>query len=173
MDLAESNPSFGLREAYATLVQGQTDYPYPLDILGRNVRELWTYDAATNDWYQINQASFQEVTGLGKTQNMYPALYTCLDGFFKVGPPPDASGWLLRIVYGIKPTAMTVGSDADVMSSEDFMAEAIAVGAAIRTLEPTGVDIAFLEKRQLKAMSQILGAIQENEPRQAYLAWKY
>lgn len=174
MDLAESNPSFGLREAYAQMTQAQTDYAYPTDILGRNIRALFAYQTATSaEWCKVDQASFEEVIQEGETQTVYPYKYVPLDGFFKIGPPPDASGWYLRIVYVRKPTAMTVASDSETMDSDDNMAECIAVGAAIRALEVTGVDYTFLEKRQVKAMNQVLGAIQENEPRYARLAWKY
>lgn len=171
MDMSEIDPSFGLRESTGTLVQAQTDYLYPTDILGRNIRSLYCYTSSTTTWYKVDHASYSEVIEEGTSQRAYPYKYVCMDGFFKIGPPPDASGYTIRIAYTREPTAMT--QDSDSMDSDDCFAEAIAIGAAIRALERTGVDTTALQKRQDKAVNQIIGSTQPNEPRSAKCAWEY
>jgi hypothetical protein len=172
LDMCETDPSFGLRESIATMGSGVSDYLYPDDILGRNVASIYVYGTGTGvPWKKVSAASYDEVAEEGTILSDSPNVYCCMDGFFKIGPPGGTSGNTLRIAYTRKPTTLSSGSEE--MDSDDCFAEAIAIGAAIRALERTGVDISPLEKRQAKAIQAALGATQPNEPRYAKQMWHY
>lgn len=172
LDMCETDPSFGLRESLGTMGSGVSDYLYPSDILGRNVVALYVYGTGTGVTYsKVSAASYDEVIAEGTILSDFPNVYCCMDGFLKIGPPGGTSQNLMRMAYTRRCTTLSNGSDE--MDSDDCFAEAIAIGAAIRALERTGVDIAFLEKRQAKALQAAVGATQPNEPRYARQVWNY
>jgi hypothetical protein len=171
LDMCETDPSFGLRESTTSLGSGVADYMYPSDILGRNVVNLYWYGTSSGEpWKKVRPGSYDEVVDEGVVIGS-PNVYCCMDGFFKLGPPGGTDSITLRIAYTRRPTTLVNGSDE--MDSDDAFAEAIAIGAAIRALERTGVDISPLEKRQSKAIQAALGATQPNEPRFARQVWHY
>lgn len=172
LDMCETDPSFGLRESTTAMGSGVADYMYPSDILGRNIVNLYYYGTSSGEpWKKIRPASYDEVADEGTVISSAPNVYCCMDGFFKIGPPGGTASITLRIAYTRRPTTLSSGSDE--MDSDDAFAEAIAIGAAIRALERTGVDISPLEKRQAKAIQAALGATQPNEPRFARQVWRY
>ncbi len=144
-ELCKTDDSLGLREATATLVQAQTDYNYPSDILGRNIRSLYCYTTSSDPYMKVEKGSYEEVVAEGTTQTERPYKYCCMDGYFKVGPPPDASGYTLKIAYTRQPTEMT--SDTDNMDSDDEYAALIACHAALLALTRTGADTKMIEAR--------------------------
>lgn len=143
-ELCKADDSFGLRESTATLVQAQSDYNYPSDILGRNVRSLYVYTTGTDPYTKVEKGTYEEVIAQGSTQTTYPYKYVCMDGYFKVGPPPDASNYTLRIAYTRQPTSLS--ADGDTMDSDDEYADLIACGMALRALTRTGGDKSTIEK---------------------------
>jgi hypothetical protein len=147
-ELCKTDDSFGLRESTATLVQAQTEYAYPSDILGRNIRALYAYDSSTDPWHKVEKRAYEEVIAEGTTQTEYPYTYCCMDGFFKIGPPADASGFTLRIAYARQPIPMS--DDSDTMDSDDEYAALIAIQAALLALTRTGGDKTTLEKEYVK-----------------------
>lgn len=172
LDMCETDPSFGLREGTTAMGSGVSDYLYPSDILGRNIVSLHYYGTGTGvTWSKIFPGSYEEVIAEGTLLSEFPNVYCCMDGYFKIGPPGGTEGKTLRLAYIRRPTTLSTGSDE--MDSDDCFAEAIAIGAAIRALERTGVDIGALEKRQAKALQAAVGATQPNEPRYARQVWNY
>lgn len=169
--LAKQDDSFGLREATATLVQGQNNYNYPSDILGNSIRALYAYSSDTNPQQKVRRGSIEEVVNEGITQDSYPRKFACLDTYFQVGPPPNNAGYTLRIYYNRAPTLLS--ADTDTMESDDAYAEQIAVGAAIRALSRINRDTSGMEKR----MNDLkLDAASSNAPEDlmsAFPAWKY
>jgi hypothetical protein len=154
-ELCKTDDSFGLREATATLVQAQTDYNYPSDILGRNIRSLYAYGSSTDPWKKVERRTYEEVMAEGTTQTEYPYKYCCMDGFFKVGPPPDASGDTLRIAYTRQPTALS--DDGDTMDSDDEYAALIACEAATIALARTGGDKTTIKEEWTKLFDAAFG----------------
>lgn len=170
-ELCKTDDSFGLREGTATLVQAQTDYNYPSDILGRNIRSLHTYTTGTDPYSPVRKGSYEEVIAEGTTQNEYPAKYCCMDGYFKIGPPPDASGYTLRIAYTRQPTAMT--QDTDNMDSDDEYAALIACQAALLALTRTGGDKSSIEKEFTKLFDAAFADTGPDDLIQQTPLWKY
>ena len=145
--LAKQNDSFGLREATAVTVTGQTNYLYPADILGNSIRALYAYVSGDSPQAKVQRASIEEVVELGITQSNPPEKYACLDGYFQVGPPPNATEHTFRIYYNRAPSTMT--TDGSNMDSDDDYAEQIAMGAAVRALRRVNRDTTAMEaKRQ-------------------------
>jgi hypothetical protein len=172
--LSKQEGDFLLREATSVLVNAQVDYTYPADIFGRNIRALWTYaPSGATSYCKVERATLEEVFSLGTRSAVYPTKYCCLDGYFKIGPPPDASGYLLRINYIRQPTVMT--NPGDNMDADDEFKELIAVSAAIRALEPRGgvESIQMLTARQQALMTEAARLITKEDTIQAYPAWKY
>ena len=154
-ELCKTDDSFGLREATTTLVQGQDDYHYPSDILGRNIRALYAYNSSTDPWKKIDKRAYEEVIEEGTTQSAYPYKYCCMDGYFKIGPTPDNSGYSLRIAYTRKPTA--ISGDADTMDSDDEYASLISAQAALFALARTGGDKSAIEREFKKLLDAAFG----------------
>lgn len=156
-EFCKQDDSFGLREASQTLVSGQTDYNYPSDILGRNLRSMYAYTTTTDPWQKVEKGTYEEVIGQGSSTASYPSKYCCLDGFFKIGPPPDSSGFTVRISYTRMPTVMT--SDDENMDSDDIFAELIAAEAAIRALARTGGDASPIKGQHAKLLNAAFGNV--------------
>lgn len=169
--LSNADPSFALRESTATLVQAQINYNYPSDILGRNIRALFAYTSGSDPWNKVEKAGLEELVAEGVTQRPYPFKYVSLDGYFQIGPPPDASGYTLRIYYHRKPTAMT--QDSDPMDSDDVFAEVIAIGAAINALSRKNGDTSALEAKRKLLYEEAVRAATPEDIYQAKLVWKY
>jgi hypothetical protein len=143
--LSKQDDSFGLRESTASTVAGTTNYLYPSDILGNSIRSLYCYETSTDPQHKVERGSIEEVVGQGIIHGE-PSKYACMDGYFQVGPTPDAV-YTLRIYYNRAPTVMS--TDASNMESDDDYAEQIAMGAAVRALRRIGRDTQALEvKRQ-------------------------
>jgi len=149
--LSKQDDSFGLRESTASTVQGQTSYVYPTDILGNSIRSLYRYTTSTDPQVKMLRGSIEEVQEEGITQDA-PRRYTCLDGYFQIGPPPDSTVYTLRIYYNRAPTLMTV--DGSNMESDDDYAEQIAMGAAVRALRRIGRDTSELEKKRAELLQE-------------------
>jgi len=144
--LSKQDDSFGLREATASTVQGQTNYVYPSDILGNSIRAIYRYTTSTDPQVKMGRGSIEEVVAEGITEDS-PSRYACLDGYFQVGPPPGSTTYTMRIYYNRAPTTMS--TDGSNMESDDDYAEQIAMGAAVRALRRIGRDTQALEvKRQ-------------------------
>jgi hypothetical protein len=143
--LSKQDDSFGLRESTTPTVVAQTNYNYPSDILGNSIRALYRYTSSTDPQEKVSRTSIEDVVEEGTTQDA-PRKYACLDGYFQVGPPPDAV-YTLRIYYNRAPTTMS--TDGANMESDDDYAEQIAMGAAVRALRRIGRDTQAIEvKRQ-------------------------
>ena len=143
--LSKQDDSFGLREATASTVDGTNNYNYPSDILGNSIRAIYRYTTSTDPQVKLKRSSIEEVVDEGTTEGA-PDKYACLDGYFQLGPIPDAV-YTMRIYYNRAPTLMTV--DGSNMESDDDYAEQIAMGAAVRALRRIGRDTQALEvKRQ-------------------------
>lgn len=169
--LSNADPSFGLREATATLVEGQNSYVYPSDILGRNVRALYVYAAGSGAWKKVEKCGLEELVSAGFDPAPYPEKYTCLDGYFQVAPTPDASGYTMRMYYHRRPTQMS--QDSDNMDSDDCFADLIAVDAAIRALARTGGDASVLTARKAQLHEEAIRAATPEDIYQAKVVWKY
>lgn len=171
--LCKQEGDFLLREATTALVQAQVDYNYPSDILGRNIRALWVYSGSATVHKKVERATLEEVAAEGLTQRASPNKYTCLDGYFKIGPPPDASGYTLKITYIRQPTTLSQPTDA--MDADDEFKELICVTAAIRALEARGgkESVELLVMRQQALLAEAARLITKEDLIQAYLAWKY
>lgn len=171
--LCKQEGDFLLREATATLVDGQTDYPYPADIFGRNIRALFVYGTDPTLYRKIERATLEEVYEEGMVKAAYPRKYCCLDAYFKLSPPPDDSEKTLRIDYIRQPTALA--ADADPMDADDEFKELVCVSAALRALEPRGgkESIEILAQRQVALMAEAARLITKEDILQAKLAWKY
>jgi len=171
--LCKNEGDFLLREATTTLTQAQVDYHYPSDIFGRNIRALYVYGADPTCYVKVERGTLEEVYATGMTQDTYPTKYVCLDGYFKVGPPPDSSGYTMMIAYIRQPTALVSG--ADVMDADDEFKELIAVSAALRAMEPRGgkESIEFLAARQQSLLVEAARLITKEDLIQGYLAWEY
>jgi len=157
--LAKQDDSFGLREATASTVEGQTNYNYPTDIMGNSIRALYAYTSSTDPQIKVTRGSVEEVVEEGITNSSPPRKYCCLDGYFQVGPPPGSTTYTFRIYYNRAPTALS--GDSDAMESDDDYAEYIAIGAAIKALKRIDRDTTKLEK----AMAELkLEAASSNAP---------
>lgn len=141
--LAKDDPSFGLREATFSFAQADENIAYPTDILGRQIHALYVYAASTDPKIEVKRGSLQQVMGEGTTQTEHPWFWTPLDGYYKIGPPKDATTYTGQVFYTRKPTAMT--DAANNMDSPDELAEAIAIEAAIECFVPRGLDVKFLQ----------------------------
>ena len=170
-ELCKRDDSFGMREATATLVQAQTEYNYPSDILGRNIRALYAYTTGTDTRRKVQKGSYEEVVAEGETQTAYPYHYCSMDGYFKIGPPPDDSGYTLKIVYTRKPTAMS--DDADTMDSDDDFADLIAAEAALYALTRTGGDKQEIEMQHKKLFDAAFGNTGPDDLLTAYPLYRY
>ncbi len=153
-ELCKADDSFGLREATATLVQAQADYIYPSDILGSNIRSLYAYSSG-GEWKKVHRKNYEEVIAEGVTQADYPNKYCAMDLYFKVGPPPSAAGYTLRMSYTRKPTEMT--QDGSNMDSDDAYGALIACQAALLALTRTGGDKSTIEKEWKKLYDAAIG----------------
>lgn len=172
--LCEYDSSFGLRESTATLVESQVDYTYPEDILGRNVWSLFSYLTSTGIWYRVTRKNYDQVIDEGMTARDYPRAYCCMDGFFKIGPPPTSAGYSLRLAYTRQPTAMS--ADASPMDSDDEYKELIACDAALRALERKGGDtktFELLTTRKAELLADAVRSITPNDLQQTYPSWRY
>jgi len=171
--LCKNEGDFLLREATTTLVQGTTDYHYPSDIFGRNIRALYAYGTDPVTYVKVQRGTLEEVYDAGMVQDTYPSRYVCLDGYFKVGPPPDDSGYTLLIAYIRQPTDLASGTD--VMDSDDEFKELIAVSAAIRALETRGgkESVELLAGRQQALLAEAARLITKEDLIQGYPAWEY
>lgn len=170
-ELCKTDDSFGLREGTATLVQAQTEYNYPSDMLGRNVRSLYAYTTGTDPQKKVDKGTYEQVMAEGTSQVEYPYKYCPMDGYFKVGPPPDNSGYTLRIAYTRQPTALS--SDVDVMDSDDEYAALIACQAALLALTRTGGDKSAIEKEFTKLFDAAFGNTGPDDLLQQSPLWKY
>jgi hypothetical protein len=169
--LSKADDQFGLREATASTVQGQTDYVYPSDILGNSVRALYAYTTSSDPQEKVTRGSLEEVFAEGTAQGNPPKRYACLDGYFKVGPPPDSTVYTFLMQYTRVPTTMTV--DGSNMDTDDDYAEHIAMGAATRALRRIGRDPGLIEQKRQELLQE---AIRSNSPDDfltAKPAWKY
>lgn len=170
-ELCKVDDSFGLRESTATLVQAQTDYLYPSDIQGRDIRSLYVYTTGSDPWKKVEKGSYEEVLAQGNTQTTYPYKYCPMDGYFKTGPPPDASGYTLRIAYTRQPTAMS--ADVDTMDSDDEYGALIACQAALLALTRTGGDKTTIEKEFTKLFDAAFSDTGPDDLIQQTPLWKY
>lgn len=156
--LCKSDSSFGLREAIAATIQGQTDYSYPSDILGRNIRALFmvaTADA-TGTLEKIEKDTVENVLALGMDEDS-PERYVCLDGYFKVGPPPDAEGYTFHIFYSKDPATLATGTDE--MDSDDELADIIALDAAIQCLRRVNANVDHLTQRYSDLVNEAVNSM--------------
>lgn len=169
--LSDEDDSFGQREATATMVDGQADYPLPSDILGRRVRALFAYDTATDDWKEVKKAGLEEVIAEGMTEADNPYKFCLLDGYFKIGPPSSSAANTLRLFYARQPTVMT--SATDTMDSDDEYAEFIAVDAAIRAMIPKGGDVSYLMSKKSELIAEARKSVQSEALLQAKVVWNY
>ena len=169
--LSDTDESFGLREATTTLVQAQTDYTYPEDILGRNIRSLHAYTTGTDPWHKVKKATYDGVIMEGTDQDTYPKKYCCLDGFIKVAPPPDDSGYTLRIAYTRQPTYMSSAESS--MDSDDEFAEIISLDAAIKVLQIKGGDTRDLKERRAALIMDAKGLAIPDDVIESRPTWKY
>lgn len=154
-ELCKRDDSFGLRESTTTLVQAQTDYNYPSDILGRNIRALYAYTTDSDPRNKVHKDTYEAIMAEGTSQTSYPAKYCCMDGYYKIGPPADASGYTLLVAYTRQPTAMT--EDTDTMDSDDEYAALIAAEAALIGLTRTGGDKSGIKAQQEKLFDAAFG----------------
>ena len=169
--LSKQDDSFGLREATAATVVGQTNYVYPSDILGNSIRALYAYISSDDPQYKVKRGSIEEVQEEGITQDNPPRRYACLDGYFQVGPPPSATEYTLRMYYNRAPTAMT--TDGSNMESDDDYAEQIAMGAAIRALRRIGRDYSTLEAKRQELLQEAARSNAADDFLTVKPAWKY
>ena len=169
--LSKQDDEFGLREATASTVQGQTDYVYPSDMLGNSVRALYAYTASSDPQEKVNRGSLEEVFGEGTTQSSPPKRYACLDGYFKLGPPPDSTTYTLRIQYTRVPTILS--SDGSNMDTDDDYAEHISMGAAVRALRRIGRDPALIEQKRQELLAEAARSNSADDFLTVKPAWKY
>lgn len=169
--LCDSDEAFGQREATATMVDGQADYPFPADIFGRRIRALYAYDAATDDWSEIKKAGLEEVVEEGMTKVDSPYRFCTLDGYLKLGPPPGSAANTLRIFYTRQPTVLTAATDT--MDADDEYAEAIACDAAIRARLPKGGDVTALTMKKAELMAEAQKSVMSDALLQAKMVWNY
>jgi len=171
IELSDQDDSFGQREATATMVDGQEDYPLPADILGRRIRALYAYDAVTDDWSEIVKAGLEEVIADGMTEVDNPYKYCLLDGYIKLGPPPGSAANTLRIFYIRQPTVLTAATDT--MDSDDEYAEYIAVDAAVRAMLPKGGDVTYLTGKKAELLAEAQKSVMSEALIQAKVVWNY
>ena len=168
--LSKQDDSFGLREATRATVQAQTNYLYPTDILGNSIRAIYRYTSDTDPQVKMNRGSIEEVVEEGITQDA-PIRYACLDGYFQLGPPPDATAYTLRIYYNRAPTLLS--ADSDTMESDDDYAEQIAMGAAVRALRRIGRDTQALEVKRQELLQEAARSNSADDFLTVKPSWKY
>ena len=169
--LSDQDGSFGLREATATMVDGQSDYPFPADILGRRIRKLYAYDSVTDDWEEVVEGSLEEVIAEGMTEVDNPYKYCTFDGYFKVGPPPSSAANTLRVVYTRQPTQLSAATDS--MDSDDEYAEIISCDAAIRAMRTKGGDVTYLTNQKVELLAEAQKSVIKEDLLTSRLAWNY
>lgn len=160
--LAKKDEAFALREAEFELADGIVDYNYPPDILGRNIVAVHAFNNASELYYTVKKSTLDQVYAEGRTSTSYPNRYTCLDAYFKVGPPPavealPADPWKLLVTYNKQPAPLIL--DTDPMESDDEFKEVIALGAAIRCLMRTGDDYTSLTQKWTEMFDRAVSAV--------------
>jgi len=169
--LSKLDDSFGLREATRNTAQSQTNYLYPSDISGNAIRSIYVYTTSTDPQIKLLKGSIEEVVAEGITEESPPRKYTCLDGYFQVGPPPGATAYTMRIYYNRAPTLLS--ADTDEMESSDIYKEVIAMGAAVRALKRIDRDTQKLEAKRVELLQEASRANSPEDLMQVVPAWKY